>query len=212
MRSEHFTIDSKRCLTSCISVKVAHEATSRKLDASADQLPGSFKINFSFVGEIPFCIISRAIIPSGRAKASCVDWHWPKWARAHLFSWHFDVQFIDIPIFAHPSDENNTLELLRFLYAIPNYDKYCIPLKTYHNVTTIYIRVWRIPSLVTGYRHVNLLQAERHSYDMQKRGSNIISNHKDLAVKPISINDREKIFVFTASELLKIVQRDLLYN
>ena len=61
-------------LTSLISFSVAQETTSIKLDASDDHLSGFFRTNFSSVaGEIPFCIISMAMIPSERAKADSVD-------------------------------------------------------------------------------------------------------------------------------------------
>ena len=61
-------------LTSSISFSVAQEVTSIKLDASGDHLSGFFRTNFSSVaGEIPFCIISIAMIPSERAKADSVD-------------------------------------------------------------------------------------------------------------------------------------------
>jgi len=59
---------------SLISFSVAQETTSIKLDASDDHLSGFFRTNFSSVaGEIPFCIISMAMIPSERAKADSVD-------------------------------------------------------------------------------------------------------------------------------------------
>jgi hypothetical protein len=60
-------------LTFSISFKVAQLATERKLDASGDHFLGLLRISSSLAsGGLPLSIISKAMMPRGRAEADSV--------------------------------------------------------------------------------------------------------------------------------------------